>query len=179
MTKLEQHEYLCDRLRCTYIAKTNEYGDIFGRCVQELGPIAGIVRLEDEMSRIKTLVKGEEDGAVRDKTMQESLLTLANYAIMLYMELENESDRERFYYQLKYTLRGEWVRFLTETKWPKIISDVHFEWGEERSNVYWKEDGRDYMASIFSIKALAKMSTYDRKEYYKVLISKDDTCEKR
>lgn len=179
MTKIEQHEELCDRLHCTYVAKNTEYGDIFGKCVQELGPIAGVVRLEDEMTRIKGLVRDEKDIAVRNKTVQDSLLALADYAIMLYMELENESDREELYYRLKGTVRGEWVKCLTEARWPKIVSDVHFEWGEDYSLVYWKEDGEDYMAPFFSIRALLKMSSYERKEYYKNLVSKDDTCEKR
>lgn len=179
MTKIEQHEELCNRIHCTYVAKNNEYGDIFGKCVQELGPIAGIVRLEDEMARIKGLVKGEEDKAVRGETMQESLLALADYAIMLYMELENESDREDFYRQLKYTIRGEWAKCLTEARWPRIVSDVYFEWGNEGSAVYWRENGEDHMDHFFSLKALAKMSSYERGEYYKSLVLKHDTCEKR
>ena len=47
------------------------------------------IRLGDKLSRFKTLTrKGEQK--VQDETIRDTLLDLANYAVMTVMELERE-----------------------------------------------------------------------------------------
>lgn len=90
MNKIERHRELCDQIHTTYEKKNHDYGDSFGQSIAEHGYIAGIVRMEDKMNRTKSLVKNDK-AHVKDESLCDTLLDLANYAIMLSMEVEKGS----------------------------------------------------------------------------------------
>ena len=69
-----------------YHRKNHDYGDSFRKSLQEFGLVAAVVRMCDKMERIKTLAKGEE-AKVQDEKIRDTLMDLANYAIMTVMEL--------------------------------------------------------------------------------------------
>jgi hypothetical protein len=69
-----------EELEAIYKAKNADYGDSFGKSIAEWGIIAGVVRMDDKMRRLKNLVK--QDALVKDETIRDTLLDLANYAIM-------------------------------------------------------------------------------------------------
>ena len=56
--------------------------------------IAGTVRLQDKLNRLKTLIRNE--ARVKDESIEDTLLDLANYAIMEVVErrYKEESDHE-------------------------------------------------------------------------------------
>lgn len=73
-----------------YHRKNHDYGDSFRKSLEEFGLVAAVVRMSDKMERIKTLIKGEEAGKealVRDEKIRDTLMDLANYAIMTVMEM--------------------------------------------------------------------------------------------
>lgn len=99
MNNIEHHEKLCDQIHTTYEKKNHDYGDSFGKSIAEHGYIAGVIRMEDKMNRIKSLIKN--GGAhVKDESLCDTLLDLANYAIMLSMEIEKE--RRETNWDIKY-----------------------------------------------------------------------------
>ena len=51
-----------------------------------VGIVAAVVRMSDKMERVKTLSKGEK-AEVTDEKIRDTLVDLANYAIMTVMEL--------------------------------------------------------------------------------------------
>ncbi len=66
-----------------YASKNADYGDSFKLSLDEHGLIASIVRMEDKLNRLKTLVKNKQE--VKDESIADTLLDLANYSAMTYM----------------------------------------------------------------------------------------------
>ena len=76
----------------TYKDKNADYGDSFSKSYKEFGLIAPVVRMSDKMERIKSLTKA--DAKVKDESIKDTLIDLANYAIMTVVELEQEQPDE-------------------------------------------------------------------------------------
>ncbi len=81
------HETVCSELNRIYKAKQHDYGNSFGESVKEWGLIAAVIRMDDKMRRLKTLITSERQV---DETIRDTLLDLANYSIMAVMEIDNE-----------------------------------------------------------------------------------------
>ena len=80
MTKLEIHKKLCDELHETYAKKNHDYGDSFAK-TRDIVPNAILVRLHDKLNRLTTLMSGA-DQQVKDESISDTLIDLANYALM-------------------------------------------------------------------------------------------------
>lgn len=72
----------------TYTAKNHDYGNSFEQSLDEFGIVASVVRLGDKMNRIKSLVKKEAQ--VKDESIKDTLLDMANYAIMTVMWMDKK-----------------------------------------------------------------------------------------
>lgn len=76
----------------TYAAKNHDYGNSFEQSCNKFGIIAAVVRMGDKMNRLESLaVKRAE---VKDESIKDTLLGLANYAIMTVMWLNSQSKEE-------------------------------------------------------------------------------------
>lgn len=95
MNKVEQHKQICKVLNETYASKNSDYGDSFGITYNKLGIISAVTRITDKYNRLVSLAT-KKDYLVKDESISDTLLDLANYAIMTYMEIEN--DKEAFGY---------------------------------------------------------------------------------
>lgn len=62
-----------------------DYGDSFGKSFIEYGMTMPCIRLEDKLQRVKNLVRNGS-AAVNDESIDDTLLDLANYAIMTLIE---------------------------------------------------------------------------------------------
>lgn len=49
--------------------------------------------MSDKLNRFKTLSRNAGDAQVKDESMRDTLLDLANYAIMTVMEMDREKDK--------------------------------------------------------------------------------------
>lgn len=76
----------------TYAAKNHDYGNSFEQSCDKFGIIAGIVRMGDKMNRIETLAVKKAE--VNDESIKDTLLDLANYAIMTVMWLNKQPKEE-------------------------------------------------------------------------------------
>lgn len=74
----------------TYAAKNHDYGNSFEQSLDKFGLLAAVVRMGDKMNRIESLSKKEAE--VKDESIKDTLLDLANYAIMTVMWLDGEKD---------------------------------------------------------------------------------------
>lgn len=74
----------------TYAAKNHDYGNSFEQSLDEFDLIASIVRLSDKMNRIKSLIKKEAQ--VKDESIKDTLLDMANYAIMTVMWMNKNTE---------------------------------------------------------------------------------------
>lgn len=70
----------------TYAAKNHDYGNSFDKSLDKFGIVASIVRMGDKMNRIESLTNKE--AKVNDESVKDTLLDLANYAIMTVMWLD-------------------------------------------------------------------------------------------
>jgi hypothetical protein len=78
------------RMAEVYAAKNHDYGNSFSKSIEEFGLVAAAVRMNDKMERIKALVKAQESNrCVKDETIEDTLLDLANYAVMTLVELKS------------------------------------------------------------------------------------------
>lgn len=71
-----------------YEKKNANYGNSFSKLYNDLGPIAGIVPLHNKLDRITNLVKGGKNDF---ESLEDSLIDLANYAIMNVIELKKQA----------------------------------------------------------------------------------------
>lgn len=75
----------------TYKAKNHDYGNSFSKSIDEFGLVAAVVRMNDKMERLKSLAKmGSDEIKVKDESIKDTLLDLANYAVMTLVELETK-----------------------------------------------------------------------------------------
>lgn len=87
----DSHIMICQELNSIYERKNHDYGDSFHKTFKEEGLAMCRIRLNDKMERFKTLSRGEES-QVRDESIEDTLLDLANYAIMTLMELRRKEN---------------------------------------------------------------------------------------
>ena len=93
MTKYDKMKDLTNEILKIYREKNADYGDSFSKSYKEFGIIAPVVRMSDKMERIKQLSKGE-DIKVKDESLRDTLIDMANYALMTAVEMELESEKE-------------------------------------------------------------------------------------
>ena len=98
MNKVDLHFDICQELNKIYEQKNHDYGDSFHETWKEEGFAMARIRLSDKLNRFKKLSKiielDNEDQMVKDESMQDTLLDLANYAIMTVMEMRIENVSE-------------------------------------------------------------------------------------
>lgn len=88
MNKIELHKQICGNMHNTYKAKNADYGDSFAKVRREYLE-AICIRLMDKLERLKTLLKGAEQ-QVKGESIDDTLLDIANYAVMELLERKNE-----------------------------------------------------------------------------------------
>lgn len=75
----------------TYLRKNHDYGNSFDKSMDEFGLIASAIRLSDKMNRFKSLLTKEN--RVDDESISDTLLDMANYAIMTYLYMHNNHQK--------------------------------------------------------------------------------------
>lgn len=91
MTNVEMHKAICEELNRIYEKKNHDYGDSFHQTFLEEGMAMPRIRLSDKLSRFKALTrKGGQE--VNDESIRDTLLDLANYALMTAMELTEYTE---------------------------------------------------------------------------------------
>ena len=83
--KIELHSKLLDNLHNLYVTKNRDYGDSVHDTYEKYGLVSFLVRLEDKLNRARGLSK--RDALVLDEKIEDTLLDMANYAILAVIEL--------------------------------------------------------------------------------------------
>src|SRR5690625_717828 len=86
--KMILHQNILNKMHEVYQSKNKDYGDSFGKQFSEYGIISSAIRIEDKFQRFKNLIKNEAN--VKDETIEDTLLDMANYCVMTLIELEKE-----------------------------------------------------------------------------------------
>lgn len=88
MSKVDQHRQICEDLNTLYARKNADYGDSFGKSYNEYGLAMACIRLDDKLNRLKSL--RTKAAQVTDESITDTLMDLANYAIMTLVEIREE-----------------------------------------------------------------------------------------
>ena len=79
-----------DELLAIFEKKNADYGNSFEESLEKHGIIAAIVRMEDKMGRLNSLIKPGSKQKVSDESLVDTLKDLSNYALMTAVWLEEE-----------------------------------------------------------------------------------------
>jgi len=95
MTKItkENMQNAHDELLQTFVNKNADYGNSFESSLEEYGLIAALIRMEDKMGRLRTLIKSE--AKVKDESISDTLRDLSNYALMASVWFDHKDDDDR------------------------------------------------------------------------------------
>ena len=74
-----------------YENKNNDYGDSFNISCTKYGPIAALTRMSDKFNRIETLILKKQEQRVEDEKLEDTLIDLANYAMMTVLWLRDNA----------------------------------------------------------------------------------------
>ena len=96
LSNTERHSEVLSLLHEIYIQKNKRYGNSANRTFKKFGALSYAIRLSDKMERFTELVKDPSlDNKDTDESIIDTLLDLANYAIMAVMDLTEKDDAER------------------------------------------------------------------------------------
>lgn len=86
MNNVEKHKEICNYLNNLYAKKNHDYGDSVHDTYVKYGLTSFLVRMEDKLNRARTL--SQKEALVNDEKIRDTLLDLANYAIISVIELD-------------------------------------------------------------------------------------------
>ncbi len=89
--RLRKHADICAEMHALYDRKNRDYGDSFHLSYLEEGLAMSRIRLGDKFNRFKQLSRNPDTQSVKDESIRDTLIDLANYAIMTIIEMEEKS----------------------------------------------------------------------------------------
>ena len=96
--KLGHHNLngLANEMTELFKRKNADYGDSFGLSMKKWGFYASVIRIEDKVNRLDSLVCKKNNSQVKDESIADTFIDLANYAIMtiLYNHIFIEEMKE-------------------------------------------------------------------------------------
>lgn len=95
MTNVALHDSICKTLRDIYISKNEDYGDSTHKSYRDYGMVSFVVRMQDKLNRIYNLACKNSDRKVEDEKVEDTLLDLANYAILALIELKTQENSNK------------------------------------------------------------------------------------
>lgn len=78
----------------TYKRKNADYGNSFDESLDFYGVVGGLIRIGDKVNRIKSLVLKNKDAEVKDESIADTYLDLANYSIMTWLWIKEQEEKE-------------------------------------------------------------------------------------
>ncbi len=89
ISKIKDHKELCDYIHNLYVTKNRDYGDSMHPLYKEYGLTAFLIMFSIKINRIRSLM---EKGSATYESLEDSLLDLANYAIISVVELHTDKN---------------------------------------------------------------------------------------
>lgn len=89
--KFQKHIEISEELYNLYRSKNADYGDSFGETYDKLGLISAVTRISDKTNRLQSLCVNKQN--VKDESIRDTLMDLANYAIMTIIEMDHKTSR--------------------------------------------------------------------------------------
>ena len=93
MNKEARFEQITHKMLEIYKMKNADYGSSVSDTYRDFGLVSFLVRLQDKLNRLKTL--NTQDAKIKDEKIEDTLLDLANYAILARIELDCDAEKRR------------------------------------------------------------------------------------
>ena len=95
LDKIGTHSHILDEMHELYRKKNADYGDSFAQ-LRKRYPNFVCMRLFDKLNRLDTLIQPEYEAQVTDEKLEDTLMDIANYAVMEILErrVERESQND-------------------------------------------------------------------------------------
>lgn len=91
MNKIEIHKKLLDEMHDLYERKNADYGDSFAQ-LRKRYPNFVCMRIFDKLNRLETLMQTGYEAQVSDEKLEDTLMDIANYAIMEIVERKIDEE---------------------------------------------------------------------------------------
>ena len=92
-TDSDRFNEITDNMFETFKAKNHDYGSSFSNLFKECGMTYAYGHMAEKLERVKSLMKDE--AKVNGEGMKDSLLDLANYAILTVMEIDKNEKEQK------------------------------------------------------------------------------------
>ena len=89
----DRFKEITDKMFETFKAKNHDYGSSFSNLFNECGMTYAYGHMAEKLERVKSLMKDE--AKVNGEGMKDSLLDLANYAILTVMEIDKNENEQK------------------------------------------------------------------------------------
>lgn len=93
-SKVERFKQLTGEMVALYARKNKDYGDSFTEMYKEWGPMYPLSRMQEKLRRATQLMRSGEVQVPEEK-VTDTLLDLANYALMTIMELKKGNGESK------------------------------------------------------------------------------------
>lgn len=93
-TGIEHFDNIVSKMREIYIAKNSDYGSSFDKGMNRFGWKSFLTRVYDKFNRVDELTSTGNNPKVVDETLEDTLMDLANYAILgiIYLRMNNNPN---------------------------------------------------------------------------------------
>lgn len=91
--RIKIHQDICSEIHDLYERKNADYGDSFS-VLRERYPNFICMRLFDKLNRLDTIIQPGYECKVTDEKIEDTLMDIANYAIMELTERRAKADPE-------------------------------------------------------------------------------------
>lgn len=89
--RIDNYKRLQADMLQTFVDKDSDYGDSFGKTYEKYGIVSALTRMSDKLNRIDNLTAiNSRDSSAKmkvDESIEDTLLDLANYAMLTYLEI--------------------------------------------------------------------------------------------
>lgn len=93
-SKVERFKQLTGEMAALYARKNKDYGDSFTEMYREWGAMYPMSRMQEKLRRATQILRSGE-AQVTEEKVTDTLLDLANYALMTIMELKEDNGESK------------------------------------------------------------------------------------
>lgn len=87
-----RHRKILDEMADTFSKKNSDYGNAFEEILDDFGASYAVGRLKEKLKRLTQLVVSNKQ-EVKDESIEDTLLDMANYAVLTIMWLQKQKER--------------------------------------------------------------------------------------
>lgn len=92
--EIAEFERLTRQMSQTFAQKRNDYGQSTTETFEKFGPVSMLTRMHDKMARLDRLLGQNVERAVNGEKVEDTLMDLANYALITIIEIDKQRVKE-------------------------------------------------------------------------------------